>query len=40
MGGHVDLWFVGERPSMGLDLIRETSKKVDLIRKRLLMPQS
>ena len=28
---------VGERTSMGPDLVRDTSKKVDLIRKRLLM---
>ena len=27
---------VGERPSMGLDVVRDTSEKVDLIRKRLL----
>ena len=28
---------VGERPSTGPDLVRDTSVKVDLIRKRLLM---
>ena len=28
---------VGERSIIGLDLIRGTSKKVDLIRKRLLI---
>ena len=27
---------VGERPSMGPDLIKDTSEKVDWIRKRLL----
>ena len=27
---------VGERTTMGLDLVRDTSKKVDLIRKNLL----
>ena len=27
---------VGERPTAGLNLVRDTSKKVDLIRKRLL----
>ena len=31
---------VGERSITGLDLIRDTSKKVDLIQKHLLMPQS
>ena len=31
---------VGERPSTGSDLIRDTSEKVDLIWKRLLMAQS
>ena len=31
---------VGERPTMGLNLVRETSEKVDLIRKHLLMAQS
>ena len=31
---------VGERPSRGPDLVRDTSKKVDLIRKRLLTAQS
>ena len=31
---------VGERSTMGLDLIRDTSKKVDLIRKRLLKAQN
>ena len=30
---------LGERPSTGLDLIRNTSEKVDLIRKRLLTNQ-
>ena len=44
MRGHVDLRFVGrrwgERPSTGLDLIRDTSEKVDLIQKCLLIAQS
>ena len=31
---------VGERSSIGLDLIRDTSEKVELKRKRLLMAQS
>ena len=31
---------VGERPSKGLDLVRDNSKKVDLIWKRLLTAQS
>ena len=31
---------VGERPTMGLDLVRDTSEKVDLIWKRLLTAQS
>ena len=31
---------VGERPSTGQDLIRDTSEKVDLIQKRLLTAQS
>ena len=31
---------VGEKPSTGPDLVRDTSEKVDLIRKRLLMAQS
>ena len=31
---------VGERPSTGLDLVRDTSEKVELIQKRLLMAQS
>ena len=31
---------VGERVSMGLDLVKDTSKKMDLIWKRLLMAQS
>ena len=31
---------VGERPSTGPDLVRNTSEKVDLIRKSLLMVQS
>ena len=31
---------VGKRPSTGSDLVRDTSKKVDLIRKRLLTAQS
>ena len=31
---------VGERPSMGPDFVRDTSEKVDLIRKHLLMAQS
>ena len=30
----------GERPSTGLKFIRDTSKKVDFMRKRLLMAQS
>ena len=32
----VDWTKVGERSSIGPDLVRDTSKKVDLIRKRLL----
>ena len=31
---------VGERPSMGSDLVKDTSEKVDLIQKHLLMAQS
>ena len=31
---------VGEKTSMGLDLVRDTSEKVELIRKRLLTAQS
>ena len=31
---------VGERPSTSPDLVKDTSKKVDLIRKRLLTAQS
>ena len=31
---------VGERPATGPDLVRDTSKKVDLIRERLLTDQS
>ena len=31
---------VGERPSTGPDLVRDTSEKVDLIRKRLLTAHS
>ena len=31
---------MGERSIIGLDLIRDTSEKVDLIRKRLLTAQS
>ena len=31
---------VGERPTIGLDLGRDTSEKMDLIRKCLLMDQS
>ena len=31
---------MGESSITGLDLIRDTSEKVDLIRKRLLMAQS
>ena len=31
---------VGERPFTGPDLVRDTSEKVDLIRKRLLTAQS
>ena len=44
MGCHVDFRFVGwrwgKRPSTGLDLIRDTYEKVDLVRKHLLMAQS
>ena len=44
MGGHVDLRSVGrkggERSAIGPDLVKETSKKVDLIRKHLLTNQS
>ena len=44
MGGRVDLWFVGRRwekdPSTGLDLVKDTFEKVDLIQKRLLIAQS
>ena len=37
MGGHVDpLLEVGESSITGPDLIKDTSKKVGLIRKRLL----
>ena len=36
----VYLMEVGERPSMGPDLGKDTSKKVDLIRKHLLTAQS
>ena len=31
---------VGEIPSTGMDFVRDTFEKVDLIRKRLLMAQS
>ena len=31
---------MGERPSTGPDLVKDTFEKVDLIRKRLLMAQS
>ena len=31
---------VGERPTMGSDLVRDTYEKVDLIRKLVLMTQS
>ena len=31
---------VGERPTTGLDLVRDTYKKVDLIQKRFLTVQS
>ena len=31
---------VGERPTMGPDLVRDTFENVDLIRKRLVMAQS
>ena len=31
---------VGERPSTGPDLVKDTSEKVDLIWKRLLMAKS
>ena len=31
---------VGERPSTGSNLVKDTSEKVDLIWKRLLMAQS
>ena len=31
---------MGERPTTSPDLVRDTSKKVDLIRKHLLMDQS
>ena len=31
---------MGERPSTGLDLVKDTSEKVDLIRKCLLTAQS
>ena len=31
---------MGERPSTGLDLVKDTLKKVDLIRKRFLTAQS
>ena len=44
MGGHVDLRFVGQRwerePPQGPKLVRDTSEKVDLIRKHLLTAQS
>ena len=31
---------IGERSAIGPDLVKDTSEKVDLIRKRLLMAQS
>ena len=31
---------VGKRPSMGPDLVKDTSEKVDMIRKRFLTAQS
>ena len=31
---------VGDKPSMGLDFVKDISEKVDLIRKCLLMAQS
>ena len=31
---------VGKKPTMGPDLVRDTSENVDLIRKRLLKAQS
>ena len=43
MGGLVDLQFVGqrwERPTTGSNFVRDTSKKVDLIREHVLMVQS
>ena len=43
MGGFVDLVYwteVGERSSTGPDLARDTSEKVDLIRKCLLTTQN
>ena len=43
MGGHVDhrCWTeVGESPITGPDLIRDTSEKVSLVRRRLLTAQS
>ena len=44
MGGLVDLRFVGWRwernPLQGSNLVKDTSEKVGLIRKRLLMAQS
>ena len=44
MGGHVDYRYdwteVGESSITGPDLIRDTSEKVSLIRKRLLTAQS
>ena len=44
MGGHVDYRYgwteVGESSITGPDLIRDTSEKVSLIRKRLLKAQS
>ena len=41
MGDHVDHRYVGPRSSItGLDLIRDTSEKVSLIRQRLLTAQS
>ena len=40
MGNRVNLQFVGKSSITGLDLIRDTSAKVDLILRRLLMAQS
>ena len=37
---HVYWTEVGERPSTGLELVKDTSEKVDLIRKHILTAQS